>query len=143
MNKEDLQKKNRDDLKEISTNLGLDVGQVGKKKIIALILEATGGVEIEAKEGAAPHIQDEVKEDKAHTAVQNFKKLKPLQKVSREAPKVAELKKELAPYTERGLKVVSLDDDCWHFSIRGREDSGSTKQPLQNIIKCVRLLMKK
>ena len=146
-NEEELSKKHRDDLHEMAVALlGSDkIGsRWGAKRLIKAILEATGGQIPEDKSGAAPHIQDIDPEDqKPHTAKQNFKPLAPIQKVTREPASADKLKEELHGYIQRGLKIVTLDDKEWHFTCGVKEDSGNMQQPLQQIVKCAKNIVKR
>lgn len=47
----------------------------------------------------------------------------------------------LAPFTARGLQIVSLTPEYWHIRNGKREDSGTMKMPLATLKQCAMLLM--
>jgi len=52
-----------------------------------------------------------------------------------------EVRKAVLTHTQRGLVIEHLDDESWHFKRGLREDSGTMRQPLPNIVACASKLV--
>lgn len=57
-------------------------------------------------------------------------------------PTVEEVKVALKSHLARGLKIIELHDDQWHFRIEGREAAGNLKMPLNQIVFQANILMR-
>lgn len=136
MKLEELQLMDVEQLRTIHDNLGIDYHhRAGKETLIKNIL-AISAPPVEAPRlGAAPTIQDE----KPHTATQELK-LKKVPDVS-DYPNAEQVKEALIPFMQRGLEIVSLDDNFFHFKRGHREDSGNMKQSLRRIVQCASRLV--
>lgn len=130
-----LQDLSREELKELAIKNNVDYGKTwGKERFI----EALKVIDLkpETKGAAVDHgFEDEAiivkKEDSVAPVM-----VVPIEKSNRE-----EIIEALEPFTSKGLRIVSIDDNCWHFKHGLREDSGTMHQPLRRIIRCAQLLM--
>ncbi len=57
------------------------------------------------------------------------------------ACKQTELHELLQPFIERGLHVSYPDVETWEMTYKGRQDSGTMRQPPRNVLKCAERLM--
>jgi hypothetical protein len=53
-----------------------------------------------------------------------------------------ELLELLKPHTDIGLTIHFPEPERWHMLFKGREDSGTMRQPLLNILRCAERLMR-
>ncbi len=129
MKKEDLALMNVEQLRTVLDNIGVEYHhKAGAPKLVEMIMNAQAPAVEVPRLGAAPKLGEEVE----HTATQN---LKPIRAVNvKDYPSPEELHEALIPYTQRGLEIVQLDDEFYHFRHGNREDSGNMKQSLQRIV---------
>lgn len=66
-----------------------------------------------------------------------------IRKEMTEWPTVAKAEQALAGHVARGLMVIKLEPDYWHFKVQNREASGNLKMPLKNIVHQAELLFAK
>ncbi len=48
----------------------------------------------------------------------------------------------IQPYIDRGLRVTFPTPEEWHMSIDRKEDTGTMRQPLKNVLRCAERLMR-
>lgn len=48
----------------------------------------------------------------------------------------------LAPYFERGLRISYPNPEQWHMQYKDREDCGTMRQSLLNVLRCAERLMR-
>jgi len=130
---EDLKLMSIEQLRTIHDNLGLPYHhKSGVDKLISTIMAVQSPVVDIPRAGAAPKLGE-------HTATQE---LKPIKRVaSTEYPSVEQVTEAIEPYVQRGVEVVTLDDEGFHFRRGGREDSGTMKQSLRRIVECAGRLL--
>jgi hypothetical protein len=135
MRLEDLRLMSIEQLRAVHDNLGIPYHHKAKEdKLIQSILSVQTPVVDVPRAGAAPKLGEGV-----HTAVQELKPIKRV--VSVEYPSVDDVMEAIEAYVQRGVEVVHLDDDGFHFRRGGREDSGTLKQPLRRIVECAGRLL--
>ena len=132
MTKEELALMSLDQLRTVLDNIGVEYHhKSGANKLIETIL-AVQAPAIEApRKGAAPTIE-ELSAITDHTATQELKPIKPVHQV--EFPTVDEVKEAIAPFVQRGLEVLQLDEEGFWFKRGNKEDSGNLKQSLRRIV---------
>lgn len=130
-----LQDLSREELKELAIKNNVDYGRTwGKERFI----EALKVIDLkpETKGAAVDHgFESEVVAVKSDDSVSTVI-MTPVDRNQREDVIIA-----LEPYTNKGLKIVSIDDNNWHFRNGIREDSGTMHQPLRKILTCASLLL--
>jgi hypothetical protein len=132
MKKEDLQLMSVEQLRAVLDNIGVEYHhKSGPSKLIDAILSAQVPVVEVPRKGAAPTIE-ELADQASHTATQELKPIKQVRQV--EYPTVEQVADAIAPFIQRGLEVIQLDDDGFHFRRGHKEDSGNLNQPLRRIV---------
>lgn len=171
MNREDLEKMKPEQLKKMAKDLGVRHHHNAKaSKIVDAILAAVEGnaaaadaggddlPETEIVDGEGPSVEDVLAGETAEVVEQPMpakpavvlsskpdqtNKLEDIiRKEMTEWPTVAKAKAALAPYVERGLTIVKLEPDYWHFKHHNREAAGNLKMPLKNLLQQAELLFK-
>lgn len=134
MKKQDLELMSIEQLHTVLDNLGVPYHHKSKEgKLIDTILSLSANpVEIPNK-GAAPHI-DDLSKLAEHTATQSLKPIKQI--ISGDYPTVDMVMEAIAPHMQRGLEVVSINTEFFHFRRGAKEDSGNMSQPLRRIVDC-------
>lgn len=136
MLKSDLELMSVEQLRTVLDNIGIEYHhKSGANKLIETILNAQTPKIEPPRAGAAPDLEEE------HTATQE---LKPIKRVplSTDYPTPEEVSDAIAPFVQRGLEVLQLDEEeGYHFKKGRKEDSGNLKQPLRRIVDCASRLV--
>lgn len=130
-----LQDLSREELKELAIKNNVDYGKTwGKERFI----EALKVIDLKPEtKGAA------VEHGFEHEAIQikTEDNIAPVIMIPVERNQREDVIEALEPYINKGLKIVSIDDNNWHFRNGIREDSGTMHQPLRKILTCASLLL--
>lgn len=78
-------------------------------------------------------------EPRLHSAVQSHDPAKPF---GQHWPTPSEVKTALKSHVAKGLSVIQLTDEYWHFKMQNREAAGNLKQPLNQIVFQANILMR-
>jgi len=128
MNRQELELLSVDQIHAIYKNIELSYHhKTGKDKLINDLLAVTVKPVEAPRAGAAPSL-----DEKPHTATQELKPIKKVADVN--YPTVEEVEEAIAPYVQRGIEVLVLNENEFHFRKGGREDSGNLKQSLRRIV---------
>lgn len=163
MKKAELEAMSPEEVKQIANDLGVKFHHKhGKPKIIEAIVSAMDGAPVEDADEGLDEVfseqEGEVLPDEspleasevapalkspfvAPRAVQSFKPDAALP-AGNDWPTVAQVKEALSSHFARGLTVVELTDEQWHFKVNTREAAGNMKMPLKQVVMQANILLR-